>query len=48
LNAFNHANFLIGPNTGAGPELSINETNFGQVTVVGAPRNVQIRAKISF
>jgi hypothetical protein len=48
LNAFNHANFLIGPNTGAGPEISINATNFGQATVVGNPRNVQIRAKLSF
>ena len=48
LNAFNHANFLIGPSTVAGPQISINETNFGQATVVGAPRNVQIRAKLSF
>jgi hypothetical protein len=48
LNAFNHANFLIGPSTAAGPELDINATNFGQATVVGAPRNIQLRAKISF
>jgi hypothetical protein len=48
LNAFNHANFLIGPGVAAGPEININATNFGQTTVVGNPRNVQIRAKLSF
>jgi hypothetical protein len=48
LNAFNHANFIVGPNGNAAPEISINSTTFGQTTVVGAPRNVQIRVKLSF
>jgi hypothetical protein len=46
LNAFNNANFLVG--NGPGPDIDINSTTFGQTNVVGAPRNMQIRVKLSF
>jgi hypothetical protein len=46
LNALNNANFLVG--NGPGPDVDINSTTFGQTNVVGAPRNVQIRVKLSF
>ncbi len=46
LNALNNTNFLVGGPPG--PDVDINSTTFGQTTVVGAPRNVQIRVKLSF
>jgi hypothetical protein len=46
LNALNNANFLVGQFPG--PDVDINSTTFGQTNVAGAPRNVQIRVKVSF
>jgi hypothetical protein len=46
LNAFNSANFLVG--NGVGPDVNITSTTFGQTTVAGAPRNVQLRVRLSF
>jgi len=46
LNAFNNANFLVG--NGPAPDVDINNTTFGQTSVVGAPRNVQVRVKLRF
>lgn len=51
LNAFNHANFLVG-SAGFfdnGAPVSINATTFGQTTTTaGAPRNVQLRLQVNF
>jgi hypothetical protein len=46
LNAFNHANFLVGTNVA--PDVNITSTTFGQTGVAGAPRNIQLRLKFSF
>jgi hypothetical protein len=32
----------------AARDININSTSFGQATLVGTPRNVQIRVKFSF
>jgi hypothetical protein len=51
LNAFNSANFLVGSSLTAnapGPDVNITSTTFGQTSIVGAPRNVQLRVRLSF
>lgn len=51
LNAFNSANFLVGStltNNAPGPDVNITSTTFGQTSIVGTPRNVQLRLRLSF
>jgi hypothetical protein len=49
LNAFNHPDFLVGSSDPSDVTMSIQSTSFGQTTTLAqSPRNIQLRALISF